>query len=355
MSTLKRIHIFLSISAVKHVLFWIGVFSYFIITTDLKFYNNYEQLIVDKTIIVAMQIITAYTCIYVLIPKFLVPKRNILFIISILLLVASVYTLFVYIQEYHFRPWVFNNKNASVAYISIEQFYKYIFEFPVFTGKSVKFLTPTVIIVLARYYKDQQKFLQLSEQKRTTELATLKHQLNPHFLFNTLNNLYSLTVTKSDEAPEVIEKLSEMLDHMLYGCNDQYVSLYKEIELIENYLALEKVRYDDRVTITFTKTVNKNVLIAPLILLTFVENAFKHGVTQELEEANIQIEISLKENDIHFDISNSIATNRVLSNKKGIGLENVKKQLELLYPNAYSLAIKEEKKRFNVSLKLLSE
>ena len=332
-----------------------GVFSYFIITTDIKFYNNYEQLIVDKAIIVIIQIITAYTCIYILIPKFLAPKKNILFIISILLLMISVYTLFVYIQEYYFRPWVFNSKDADFRYTSIEQFYKYIFEFPIFIGKSVKFLTPTAIIVLARYYKDQQKFLQLSEQKRATELATLKHQLNPHFLFNTLNNLYSLSVTKSDEAPEVIEKLSEMLDHMLYGCNDLFVSLHKEIELIENYIALEKVRYDDRVTITFIKSVTENIQIAPLILLTFVENAFKHGVTQELEEANIQIEISLKENYIHFDISNSIATNQVLLNKKGIGLKNVKKQLELLYSNAYSLDIKEEKNRFNVSLKLLSK
>jgi sensor histidine kinase YesM len=355
MSILKNIQSLFSILLVKHVLFWIGIFSYFIITTDIKYYSNYEELIADKAILIFMQIITAYGCIYFLIPTFLTPKKIIQFIIGTLLLVLSVYVLFVYIQEFHFRPKYLNEKGSFTEYNSLEQFYHYIFNFPIFAGKSVKFLTPTVLIVLAKYYNDQQKYLQLNEQKKSTELTTLKHQLNPHFLFNTLNNLYSLSVTKSDDAPEVIEKLSEMLDHMLYGCNDQFVSLHKEIELIENYLALEKVRYSDRVASTFTKELAKEVKVAPLILLTFVENAFKHGVSQELEKADIKIQITVKENYIYFTISNSIATNKVTSNKEGIGLTNVKKQLELLYPKEYSLDIKEENDRFYISLKLLSK
>ena len=133
-----------------------------------------------------------------------------------------------------------------------------------------------------------------------------------------------MSVIKSDEAPEVIEKLSEMLDHMLYGCNDQFVSLNKEIELIENYITLEKVRYSERVDILFTHSVKSGVKIAPLILLTFVENAFKHGVSQELEEAKIKIIISVNDENIHFEISNTIAVNKVVSTKEGIGLKNVK-------------------------------
>lgn len=355
MSVIKKLQSFFRISLVKHLLFWIGIFTYFIITSDIEYYTSYEQLIIDRAIIVFMQIITAYACIYFLIPKFLIPKKTIQFIVGIVLLLASVYSLFVYIQEFHFRPRYLSNKGSSATFNSLEQFYHYIFKFSVFSGKSLKFLTPTFLIVLAKYYNNQQKYLQLNEQKKTTELATLKQQLNPHFLFNTLNNLYSLSVTKSDEAPEVIEKLSEMLDHMLYGCNDQFVSLNKEIELLENYLSLEKIRYCDRVSITFTKEVPKDVQIAPLILLTFVENAFKHGVSQELEKATIQIEISVKDRYIEFKISNSIATNKILSNKEGIGLKNVKKQLELLYDNAHSIEIKEEKERFYISLKLLSK
>ena len=299
-----------------------------------------------------MQIIVAYSCIYFLIPNFLVPKKNILFIISMFLLITAAYALFVYIQEYHFRPKYLRKEDSKLAYIPKEQFYKYFFNFSIFIGKSVKFITPTVLIVLAKYYKDQQRFLQLKEQKKSTELTTLKHQLNPHFLFNTLNNLYSLSVTKSDEAPDVIEKLSEMLDHMLYGCNDQFVSLHKEMELIENYLTLEKIRYDDRVNITFTNSVKKDVKIAPLILLTFVENAFKHGVTQELDKATIKIEINVIENYIYFKISNTKSVNKVNSNKEGIGLKNVTKQLELLYADEYFLDFEEKENYFNVSLKL---
>jgi len=355
MALIKKMQLFIRIPVVKHLLFWIGIFTYFIVTSDIEYYASYEQLIIDRVIIVYMQVFTAYGCIYILIPKFLVPKKNILFIIGLLLLLTLVYALFVYIQEFHFRPKYLPQKGANIEFNSLAQFYHYFFNLSVFSGKSIKFLTPTFLIVLAKYYNNQQKYLQLNEQKKTTELATLKQQLNPHFLFNTLNNLYSLSVTKSDEAPEVIEKLSEMLDHMLYGCNDQFVSLNKEVELIENYLALEKIRYCDRVAITFKKEVPKDVQVAPLIFLTFVENAFKHGVSQELEKATIHIEITVKDGDIYFTISNSIPTNKVLSNKEGIGLKNVKKQLELLYDNSHSLIIKEENNHFFISLKLLAK
>ena len=171
MSPLKSIHSFISISIVKHILFWVGVFAYFIITAEIKYFTSYEQLLVDKGIIIFIQIIVAYSCIYLLIPKFLIKKKHFLFIIGVLLLFASAYTLFVYIQEYFFRPYYIDNNNLK--YDSIAQFNKYIFNFRIFIGKSVKFITPTIIIILARYYKDQQQFSQLKEQKKTSELTIL--------------------------------------------------------------------------------------------------------------------------------------------------------------------------------------
>jgi LytS/YehU family sensor histidine kinase len=262
------------------------------------------------------------------------------------------YALFVCMYEFYFQPKYFESADVLAVYDSSKGFWDHIFKIQTFAGKAVKFLTPAIILVTAKFYKDQQRYLQLNEQKKSTELTTLKHQLNPHFLFNTLNNLYALSINKSDEAPEVIAKLSEMLDYMLYGCNDTYVALQKEIELIENYLALEKMRYGKRVTIQFDKKVEADVKIAPLILLTFIENAFKHGVSQELKEADIHIQIVLEGNYIHFDITNSIAKNKVAIDKESIGLANVKKQLELIYGRDYSLDIKEAKERFNVYLKL---
>ena len=125
------------------------------------------------------------------------------------------------------------------------------------------------------------------------ELKVLKNQLNPHFLFNTLNNLYALTLKKDDKAPEVIAKLSEILDFVLYRCNDDFVCMEKEIKLLENYISLEKLRYsENRLAISFTKDIQENSKISPLILLTFVENAFKHGVINETEKAMIRYEFT---------------------------------------------------------------
>ena len=210
---------------------------------------------------------------------------------------------------------------------------------------------------MARFYKNQQKYLKLNEHKKTAELTALKHQLNPHFLFNTLNNLYALALKKADEAPEIIEKLSDILDYMLYRCNDTFVLLQKEIELVENYLSLEKVRYGKRVQISFEKDMDKDVKIAPLLLLTFIENAFKHGVSQELKEAFITIKINLEGDQILFNIENSKPNASVEENKAEhrIGLKNIKKQLELLYTDNYFLDIENTKDSYTVILKLLTK
>jgi LytS/YehU family sensor histidine kinase len=202
-----------------------------------------------------------------------------------------------------------------------------------------------------RFYKNQQNYLKLNEQKKIAELTALKNQLNPHFLFNTLNNLYALAIKKSDQTPEVIEKLSDILDYMLHRCNSKFVSIQKEIELIENYIALEKIRYGNRVRISFKNNSTSDSKIAPLLLLTFIENAFKHGVSQELKEAFISITISSDKNHIVFTIENSKSAISVHNkDQQCIGLNNVQKQLGLLYGDDYSLDIKEESNTYSVHL-----
>ncbi|WP_117884211.1 sensor histidine kinase [Aureibaculum luteum] len=352
MSSIKNTPFFFGIPLVKHILFWLVVYTYFILTIDIEYYGSYKQAIEFRTILISIQIVIAYPCLYLLIPRYLNTKKYLRFSIGLFLLLVVAYMLFIYIIEFYYQPKYFVSTETLTKYDSIKGFWSYSINIQKFAGKSIKFLTPTTLLVIAKFYKEQQTLMQLNEQKKSSELNTLKHQLNPHFLFNTLNNLYALTLDKSDEAPEVIAKLSEMLDYMLYGCNNKYVALQKEIELIENYLALEKVRYGSRVTIQFDKNVDSRVNIAPLILLTFIENAFKHGVSQELKKAFINIEIHLKGNNIHFNIVNSIAENNVTTQKENIGLSNVKKQLDFLYHKTYSLTIKEENNRFNVDLKL---
>ena len=352
MSLVKKISSLLRIPLIRHVLFWLGIFTYFLITLEIKYFSSYTDGIESRLIMVLVQIITAYSTLYILIPYFLTPKKYVLFGIYLLLLLVINYTLFVCIYEFYYSPKYFVNSSNNTAYDSIKGFWDHIFKVQTFVAKSVKFLTPTIIFLTIKFYNERQTFLKINEQKKATELTTLKHQLNPHFLFNTLNNLYALAVEKSDETPDVIEKLSEMLDYMLYGCNEEFAPLQKEIELIENYLALEKVRYGTRVDIQFNSPKRSSAKIAPLILLTFIENAFKHGVSQELNKAFINISISLNEELINFKIENSIAKNKIVSDKKNIGITNVKKQLELLYAHSYSLNISEVNNCFNVDLKI---
>jgi LytS/YehU family sensor histidine kinase len=208
------------------------------------------------------------------------------------------------------------------------------------------------MLVALIYYKGQQRLLKINQEKKTGELKALKNQLNPHFLFNTLNNLYTLSLKKSDKAPEVISKLSDILDYMLYRCDETFVSIHKEIELIQNYLALEKIRYGDRVDISFTHTIDNGAKIAPLLLLTFIENAFKHGVVQELNKAKINIDIAAKDNQIKIVVMNTKPKGFVenATEKSKIGLSNVKQQLALIYQNEFDLKIDDTLDAYTIEL-----
>jgi len=357
MTTLKNKYNIISAAFFKHVLFWVCVFLYFMFTSDITYYEaGYIQLFHSTCKIVIPQIITAYVCLFVLVPRFLNTKKLALFLVWLVILLVAMFVLYQTFHMYLYEPKYYQYYSDIAKEYAERTFWERLTSLSVFLSKSIKFLTPTALLLMARFYKNQQKYLKLTEQKKTAELTALKHQLNPHFLFNTLNNLYALALKKADETPEVIEKLSDILDYMLYRCNDTFVSLQKEIELIENYLSLEKIRYGKRVQITFKKNIYQDVKIAPLLLLAFIENAFKHGVSQELKEAFITIKINLEESQIIFNIENSKPNASVENNTEHrIGLKNIKKQLELLYSGNYFLDIENTKDSYTVTLKLLTK
>ncbi|SMG29019.1 Histidine kinase [Marivirga sericea] len=321
-----------------------------------NFEAGYIQLFHSTCKIIIPQIITAYASLYLLVPKFLNEKKIYIFIFWLIVLLITMFVLYVALHMYLYEPKYIEYYDDLAKKYAKDSFWERLSYFSVFLSKSILFLTPVVLLLMARFYKNQQRLLKLNEQKKTAELVALKHQLNPHFLFNTLNNLYSLAIKKSDETPDVIDKLADILDYMLYRCNDTFVSLQKEIELIDNYLSLEKVRYGNRVQILFKNNIQKDIKIAPLLLLTFIENAFKHGVTQELKEASIVININLENNQIIFYIKNSKPNASLdIKEENRIGLKNVKNQLELLYPNNYTLDIENSKETYEVTLKLLAK
>ncbi|MCE7054921.1 histidine kinase [Algoriphagus sp. AGSA1] len=353
---MEKLRIYSENQVLKHVLFWIAVYLYFVLSvSNISSYESHRHIIETYGLILLVQIITAYVCIYGLIPTFLDKKQTGLFVFWMLVLLISMFALYQAIRMLYFDVVYFDSYDEIQKKYAEEPYWKRISSFSVFLSKSILYLTPTALLLMARFYKNQQKLLKLNEQKRTAELTALRNQLNPHFLFNTLNNIYALALEKSEKTPEVIERLSDILDYILYRCNENYVPVQKEIELIENYLSLEKIRYGDRVDVNFVHKAESDLNIAPLLLLTFVENAFKHGVTQELKKAKITISITTNQTDLLFTISNSMPANtleKCRENEEQLGLKNVKKQLELLYPDSYELALSERTYNYEVLLKL---
>lgn len=338
----------------RHLLFWITVFLFLVLSGSINTFGSYRYFYENYLLVVGTQIIAAYVCIYLLIPKFLNQGKPVQFGFWLLILLMALFAVYMAVREFYFDPAYGEFYNSISKKYLPDTYLERLLDFSVFLSKCLLFLTPTALLLMLRFYRNQRHYLKLNEQKKVAELTALKHQLNPHFLFNTLNNLYSLALKKSDRTAEVIERLSGILDYILYRCNDTYVPLKNEVGLIENYLALEKVRYGERVAISFENSVDSEVKIAPLLLLTFIENAFKHGVSQELKKAKISISITLEGADIVFSIVNTkpkiLGSN--VSENEHIGLNNINQQLNLIYPNAHSLQIDEKPDTYAVTLKL---
>jgi LytS/YehU family sensor histidine kinase len=210
----------------------------------------------------------------------------------------------------------------------------------VFTGVFFVFLS-TAFKFSVDWFLNEKVRKNLESEKLIAELAFLRSQINPHFLFNSLNNIYSLAYQKSDKAPEAIMKLSEIMRYMLQESNEPRVKLAREIRYLENYIELQKLRFKGQAYIELSISGEySEQVIAPLILISFVENAFKHGMASD-PESPIKININILQNDLQFDIWNK----KSLFNKdesSGIGLSNVKRRLDLLYAHQYDLSISED-------------
>lgn len=206
------------------------------------------------------------------------------------------------------------------------------------------------------WFEFEAKQKNVENEKLTAELNFLKAQINPHFLFNTLNNLYYLAYTQSSNTTEVIAKLSQMMRYMIYDSNYPLVPLSKEIEYMENYISLERLRLNEQIPIKFTVEGGnpQDVLIAPLIFITFLENAFKHGVSNNHPKAWVNISIHIQDKECIYRVENSKLpfTKPEADEKSGIGLQNVKRRLELSYPDKHTLAVENLPDRYSVQLNI---
>jgi LytS/YehU family sensor histidine kinase len=208
---------------------------------------------------------------------------------------------------------------------------------------------------LKNWYLRKMESEALTVANTNAELQLLKSQIHPHFLFNTLNNIYSYSLTNKPEAPGLVRKLKQTVLYMVSECNHPYVPLKNELNMIANYIELEKIRYGNRLSMQVElMNADGNQLIAPLLMIPFVENSFKHGVSQMLDYPKISLKIYVERNVLHFYLNNSKppdTENRV--QRKGIGLENVRKRLELLYPGKHKLLIFTEGDSFTVQMEII--
>jgi two-component system LytT family sensor kinase len=202
------------------------------------------------------------------------------------------------------------------------------------------------------HYQLRQTAQRLRIEKQEAELNYLKSQTNPHFLFNTLNNIYSLSRDKSDLAPESILRLSKILRYMLYEAGGQYIAIEQEIKIMNDYIALEKLRYDESLHINFNHDIeDMKQALPPLLLMPLVENAFKHGVSETRNRPFMDIHLSVNKRVLTFVVKNSTDGAAGETVKENIGLSNLRRQLELLYKE-YSLTVQQDTASFTATLKI---
>ncbi|MEM5566896.1 histidine kinase [Psychroserpens sp. AS72] len=334
--------------ALLHLLFWIGVlffFTYFFGVNNA----NYQDTLSFSIFLMPITIATTYVSIYKLIPDYLITKKYWRFalyslytvIVSLYLLMVSIFFSLIYISNFEYADM--NPATKNIIFISTAV---YLVVIIVSGYKLLKLNLDQMSKTKALETKILDAQLKLKEQ----ELNYLKLQIHPHFLFNTLNTMYGLALKKAEQTPDMILKLSNLLDYLLYQTEKPIVPISEEIEHIKDYIALEKMRFNDTLNVTMTiKLESENKTIAPMLLLPFIENSFKHGSIRN-GILDIDIELTAGLDTVHFRIKNSNSSNT--TSQQGIGLDNIKKRLELLYPNKHDLTIHDNGDTFEVDLNL---
>ena len=319
------------INWIIHIIFWIVKFSVLLLLKESK-----EDLIFNlsnELINVSFYIFIVYLNLLYLIPNYLNQKK--IFTYLFLLFLACFLLTPIKTMALHIKL----NDFPTYQYKLFEKQTGYFFVFIVISGFT------TIGNIVVDWFAQISLRQQLENKNMQSELQFLKSQINPHFFFNTLNSLYSLTLKKSDLAPEIVIKLSDMMRYMLYECNEKKVNLSKEILYLQNYLDLEKLRQGNSIDIKFDIVGSiENELIAPLLLIPFLENSFKHSVNTSLDTVRyVHIKLHVDNHLLNFSIANNksstVYNTENLPLVGGIGLENVNRRLQLIYPNRFELNI----------------
>ena len=355
----------------RHAAFWFACYIFYLITFYIphcvfpaynmeKFTANASRLglsrwiwwrIFNSVVTFIPLLAFAYIVIYFLLPRHIFSKKN--WLVTMAFFIPTLIA--VLILQYYSSYLVLWNlarinpgKNIIHPGVIINSIPLYVlFNYPIVTGFAV------IIKMIKHGWMKQQETAQIFSEKAKTELQILKGQIHPHFLFNTLNNIYYFALTFPQKAVEMLTKLTGILHYIINECGQHLVPLEKELEMIQDYVALEKIRYGDRLKMVLEINGDfKDKMISPLLLIPLVENSFKHGASKMLEHPWINLNITIDGKVLFILLSNSRPDVRVMEQNSHIGLKNVKKRLELIYPSAHELNIAESTKSFEVFMKI---
>lgn len=327
--------------ALQHVLFW--SLSFYILLRYFAYTENITNADIVYTVLFHISLITAvYLNLFIWIPYFLKQGKYILylvlFVVTLCLGIWLNQLTFNYITDWLFPDYYF------ISYYEWKDLAQFI----------LIYLSTSTLLKLSKAWfwmnETEHRLQQLEREKLDAELRALKSQIDPHFLFNSLNSLYSLALDGDLRTPEAILKLSHNMRYMLYECNTSQVPLEKEIEYIRNYLDLQRLRSDDKRAILFKMSINNEQHpVAPLLFIPFIENAFKHGNGKPID-----IQLNTNNNVLYFSVKNEKRPLQpeIQEKQSGIGLKNIRRRLELLYPNRYQLAVEDSENQFFIHLQI---
>lgn len=347
----------LSVKSSKYIkveiAFFITYFYVFRLLTDFE-YNFWEEGItgisridVEHSLSYGTASLFAFLLFYNIVKRYLDDGRLLIFLISILLFLIA-YSFFTKAASYLF---------AHLNFLSTDMKELAMTNFKAKTiGYSLAYIIKEFLAISFLAYfihsaRQNEKMKTLKEEQLNSELSYLKAQLRPHFFFNTLNNIYSLALQQSVKTAPLVAKLAEMMRYVLYESADNLVPLNDEVAFLRNYVEVERIRYGTAIDIKFDVQGIDETKINPLLLLPFIENAFKHGVQEETDKGFVIIVICKTENELTLQVTNSIAPKRTMDST-GIGLHNVQKRLSLLYPGKHDLSMESTGEVYTICLTL---
>ena len=348
----------------QHLLFWSLWYPYITLThaaypmgyPEMAYFKNPLYTFSESFFIVFGQVPTVYVMLYLIFPRFILKKKylaGLVWIIVLWFLCGALNLVLLGKVMQPFLAMILPPENMPQAQrVPGMSFFMAV----IATNKGAFTITASALMLKfgKHWYHHQHRSLQLQKENTEAQLQLLTAQVHPHFLFNTLNNVYSKTQKESPEGSQMIMGLSDLLRYVLYEGRKSLVPLDKELQMILEYINLEKIRYGNKLDLHYLVTdKTKDIYIAPLLLLPFVENCFKHGTSSMLQNPWITLTIEIKDTTLVMKLMNGKTnTNEIVPRNQGIGIDNVRQRLELLYKHKHELQIREEEEVFIVDLKI---